>query len=108
MHESPRGVLSQRSRPDPSELLDLVVATDPRVEPSELKQLCDLESWPIAPETPTRIEPVSSAERLTIFVDHPFEELTVFGRRTGERWWPWLRPAVLIVATAMSKKPPGE
>jgi hypothetical protein len=92
--EAPRGVLG------PERLLDRVIATDPQLDPDQLKQLCDLQSWNIAPETPVRIAAAPEAERLTLFAEHPAEEWVVFGRREEEAWRPWLAPGVLLVPAA--------
>lgn len=97
--ESPRGVLTiEQMHPHATNLehLDLVLSS-PDTDKLELLRLCDLSGWEFAPEAEFRIEGAGNAELLSLFVDDPYEELTVFGRMDDGQWWPWLLPGVLLV-----------
>lgn len=95
--ESPRGVLTERLRPDPPDLADLVFATSPEIDMMELLRLCNLSGWDLDLDIAFRVESADNAELLSLFVEYPYAELKVFGRTDGGRWWPWLRPGVLLV-----------
>lgn len=93
--EAPRRLLGEPGQPPRTRLTEVVVATDPSIDPTTLDQLGDVRHWEDEGATAV-LRPAEPAIRVSLFLNDDLKEVVLFGRR-GDAFGLYVEPGLLLV-----------
>ncbi len=93
--EAPHRLLGDPGQRPRRRLTEVVVATDPRIDPTTLDQLGDVRHWEQEGAT-AALRPAEPARRVSLFLNDDLKEVVLFGRY-GDTFGLYVGPGLLLV-----------